>query len=102
MGISERIYSVRFIGDRGYVVAFRTIDPLCILDLSQPGVNLSNRVLGELKITGFSNYLHPIDDTTILGIGQDADEETGERLGLQISLFDISTDNPTLLQKAVV
>lgn len=102
LGVSERIYSVRFINERGYIVTFRTIDPLYILDLSQPGVELPNRIMGELKITGFSNYLHPVDSTTILGIGQDADEKTGQRLGLQISLFDISNNNPTLIQKAVV
>jgi len=101
LGTTERIYSVRFVQDRGYVVTFRIIDPLYTLDLSQP---TNPRVVGELKISGYSNYIHPIDDgNTLLTIGQDADEITGALKGLQISLFDVSDmSNPTLLQKKVV
>ena len=86
LGKGERIYAVRFIGDKGYVVTFRQVDPLYVLDLSQPR---DPKVLGELKIAGYSAYLHPVDDNLLIGIGQDA-TETGQRLGTQISLFDVS------------
>lgn len=86
LGQGERIYAVRFIGDRGYVVTFRQTDPLYSLDLSDPA---APRVTGELKINGYSAYLHPIDDGTLIGIGQDATDE-GRTLGTQVSLFDVS------------
>jgi uncharacterized secreted protein with C-terminal beta-propeller domain len=85
LGRGERIYAVRFAGDRGYVVTFREIDPLYTLDLSNPA---APRVLGELKISGYSAYLHPISDTLLLGIGQDVGD--GRALGTQLSLFDVS------------
>ncbi|MFM9059669.1 MAG: beta-propeller domain-containing protein, partial [Planctomycetaceae bacterium] len=83
----ERIHSVRFIGDRGYVSTFRQVDPLFVIDLSRP---TAPRVVGELKIPGFSSYLHPLDDGRLLGIGRDVDPVTGEVLGLQLSIFDVS------------
>jgi inhibitor of cysteine peptidase len=83
----ESIYSTRFIEDRLYMVTFRQIDPFFVIDLSDPK-NIKN--LGELKIPGFSRYLHPYDEDTIIGIGQEADENTGRQLGLKISLFDVS------------
>lgn len=86
LGRGERIYAVRFIGDRGYVVTFRQTDPLYSLDLSDPG---APRVTGELKINGYSAYLHPVDDGTLIGIGQDATDE-GRILGTQVSLFDVA------------
>jgi hypothetical protein len=86
LGPDERIYAVRFLGDVGYVVTFRETDPLYTIDLRDPA---DPRVLGELKIPGFSSYLHPIGDGLVLGIGQDADEQ-GMRLGAQASLFDVS------------
>mmetsp|Transcript_13819 Transcript_13819/g.20588 ORF Transcript_13819/g.20588 Transcript_13819/m.20588 type:complete len:1015 (+) Transcript_13819:152-3196(+) len=86
IGLGERIYAVRFVGVRGYVVTFRQIDPFYTLNLSDP---TAPEVVGELKIPGFSNYLHPISDELILGLGQDADEN-GSTNGLQISLFDVS------------
>lgn len=86
MGKGEQIHSVRFIGDTGYVVTFRQTDPLYTVDLSDPE---NPTVVGELKILGFSAYLHPIDDDHLLGVGQDATEE-GRRLGSQVSLFDVS------------
>jgi uncharacterized secreted protein with C-terminal beta-propeller domain len=85
LGRGERIYGVRFIGDRGYVVTFRQVDPLYVLDLSDPQ---SPRVRGELKITGYSAYLHPISERLLLGVGQDATQQ-GMRLGPQVSLFDV-------------
>ena len=85
LGKGERIYAVRFIGERGYVVTFRETDPLYTLDLSKPS---APRVAGELKIRGYSAYLHPVDDELLLGVGQDADQR-GRRLGTQLSLFDV-------------
>ena len=74
------------IGDVGYVVTFRQIDPLYTVDLAVPE---RPRILGELKIPGYSAYLHPIGEDLLLGIGQDATEE-GRPLGTQLSLFDVS------------
>ena len=86
LGKGERVYSVRFVGDTGYVVTFRQIDPLYTLDLASPE---RPRVLGELKIPGYSAYLHPIGEDLLLGVGQDATEE-GRPTGTQISIFDVS------------
>ena len=86
LGKGEQIYAVRFIGDRGYVVTFRQTDPLYVIDLSDPA---RPAIRGELKIPGFSNYLHPVGDHLLLGIGQDADEQ-GRVKGLQVSLFDVA------------
>ena len=85
MGEGEQIYAVRFLGDVGYVVTFEQTDPLYTLDLSDPA---DPRVVGELKIPGYSAYLHPIGDGLLLGVGQDATDE-GRRLGAQVSLFDV-------------
>ena len=86
LGKGERVFAVRFVGDTGYVVTFRQVDPLYTLDLSQPA---RPRVVGELKILGWSAYLHPIGDNLLLGVGQDATAE-GRRLGAQASVFDVS------------
>jgi hypothetical protein len=86
LGKGEQIYAVRFIGDVGYVVTFRQVDPLYTVDLSDP---TAPRVAGELKLPGYSAYLHPVGDGLLLGIGQDADA-SGRTLGLQASLFDVS------------
>jgi uncharacterized secreted protein with C-terminal beta-propeller domain len=86
LGKGERVYSARFVGDTGYVVTFRQVDPLYTLDLADPE---RPRVLGELKIPGYSAYLHPIGDDLILGVGQDATEE-GRPTGTQVSVFDVS------------
>lgn len=99
LGTGERIYSVRFIGDRGYVVTFRQTDPLYTIDLSDPA---APRVAGELKIAGYSAYLHPIGDDLLIGVGQDA-SESGRTTGLQVSLFDVSDPaSPKRLQRAVL
>lgn len=83
----ETIRSARFLGDTGYFVTFRQTDPLFSVDLSEP----SNPViLGELKVTGFSSYLHFYGENTLLGLGYEADEETGITSGLKLSMFDIS------------
>ena len=86
LGKGERVYAVRFAGDVGYVVTFKQIDPLFTLDLAVPE---KPRVLGELKIPGYSAYLHPIGDDLLLGIGQEVSDE-GRPLGTQLSLFDVS------------
>ncbi|NUW40769.1 beta-propeller domain-containing protein [Nonomuraea rhodomycinica] len=86
LGKGERIYSVRFIGPVGYVVTFRQVDPLYTLDLRDPA---APKVTGELKITGYSAYLHPAGDGRLIGIGQEASEK-GRTMGTQVSLFDVS------------
>ncbi|HEX2087816.1 MAG TPA: beta-propeller domain-containing protein [Solirubrobacteraceae bacterium] len=86
LGRGERIYAVRFVGDVGFVVTFRQTDPLYTLDLSD---RTAPRVVGELKIPGYSSYLHPIGDDLVLGVGQDATDE-GRVRGAQVSLFDVS------------
>jgi uncharacterized secreted protein with C-terminal beta-propeller domain len=88
----ERIYAGRMIGDKGYLVTFRQTDPLFTLDLRDP---THPRVAGELKINGFSNYIHPVGGDMLLTIGQDADA-AGRPQGLQVALFDVSDpENPT-------
>jgi hypothetical protein len=86
IGKGERIYAVRFAGDKGYVVTFKQVDPLFTLDLSDKS---NPRVVGELKLQGFSAYLHPISEDLLLGVGQDATAQ-GRTLGTQLSLFDVS------------
>lgn len=96
LGKGEQIFSVRFFGDVGYVVTFRQTDPLYTVDLSDPK---NPRVTGELKILGYSAYLHPIGDDLLLGVGQDATEQ-GRTLGTQVSLFDVGDlDNPKRIAK---
>jgi len=87
----EEIYSARFMGDRGYMVTFRKIDPLFVMDLTNP---YEPEVLGTLKITGYSDYLHPYDENHLLGIGKETvAAEEGDFAwyqGVKISLFDVS------------
>lgn len=92
----ERIYSVRFMGKRAYMVTFVETDPLFVIDLSDPR---NPTVLGELKIPGYSKYLHPYDETHLIGIGEDTkiiNEGYGERVvtdGMKIALFDVTDPN---------
>ena len=86
LGRGEQLYSARLMGDVGFAVTFRQIDPFYVLDLSDP---TNPRVAGELKIPGFSTYLHPLGDDLVLGVGQDA-LDTGQVTGLKLSLFDVS------------
>ncbi|MEU8200213.1 beta-propeller domain-containing protein [Streptosporangium sp. NPDC049046] len=96
LGRGERIYSVRFIGPVGYVVTFKQVDPLYTLDLRDPA---APRKTGELKITGYSAYLHPAGDGRLIGVGQEASEQ-GRTLGTQVSLFDVSDPaNPRRLSQ---
>ncbi len=101
----ERIYAARFMGPRGYLVTFQQVDPLFALDLSDP---IAPRVLGALKIPGFSTYLHPIDENHLLGIGRDTTliehKDSQGRItstqvleaGIKLSIFDISDTNQPL------
>ena len=86
LGKGESLYSARLLDDIGFAVTFRQIDPFYVLDLSDP---TDPEVVGELKIPGFSTYLHPIDENYVVGIGQSATDE-GRVLGLKVSLFDVS------------
>ena len=83
----ERVYSVRFMGDTGYFVTFRQVDPLFSVDLSDPA---DPKIIGALKIPGFSDYLFPYGEGKLLGIGKNADERTGATDKMKLSLFDIS------------
>ncbi len=101
----ESIYSARFIGDRAYLVTFKKIDPLFVIDLSDPA---NPSLLGKLKIPGYSDYLHPYDENHIIGIGKEAVDAEGERdfawyQGVKLALFDVSDpENPIELSKYVI
>ncbi|MFT5563711.1 MAG: hypothetical protein ACI970_000424 [Myxococcota bacterium] len=93
LGPNEDIQAVRFMGTTAYVVTFRRTDPLYVVDLTDPA---APRTLGELKVDGYSAYLHPLAPGQLLGIGQDADPKTGQTRGVQLSTFDVSDmTNPT-------
>jgi uncharacterized secreted protein with C-terminal beta-propeller domain len=97
----ERIYSARFIGNRCYLVTFKKIDPLFVIDLTEPA---NPKILGKLKIPGYSDYLHPYDENHIIGIGKETVEaEEGNFAwyqGVKISLFDVSdVENPKEVSK---
>ncbi|VVB75358.1 Beta propeller domain protein [uncultured archaeon] len=109
----EKIYSARFMGDRGYMVTFKYIDPLFVLDLSNPA---NPTILGKLKIPGYSDYMQPIDETHILGIGKDVNENFDiEKVhspdavyytaigGVKMAIFDVSdVANPKEMFKSVI
>jgi uncharacterized secreted protein with C-terminal beta-propeller domain len=82
----ERIYSTRFVGERCYMVTFKQIDPLFVIGLSDPAKPV---ILGTLEMPGFSSYLHPYDDTHLLGFGMNADAD-GRVQGMKIALYDVS------------
>lgn len=83
----ERVYSVRFMGDTAYFVTFRQVDPLFSVDVSDPH---NPKIIGALKIPGFSNYLFPYGNGKLFGIGKNADEYTGRTGSIKLSMFDIS------------
>ena len=97
IGGNEMVQSVRFDNHIAYIVTFRQTDPLFSFDLSNP---MNHVKLGELKIPGFSRYLHKWNDGLLLGVGVDADETTGRRTGLKLSMFDVS-DNENLSERHV-
>lgn len=82
----EQVYGVRFVGDRGYLVTFRQTDPLYVLDLSNPA---DPQQVGELVVPGFSDYLFPLDNGLLLGVGRDADS-TGRLGGVKVALFNVA------------
>ncbi len=99
----ERIYSTRFIKDRVYMVTFKQIDPLFVIDLSSPS---DPKILGKLKIPGYSDYLHPYDDNTVIGLGKETQEikegefERALPKGVKLALFDVSdVENPKEIAK---
>ena len=98
----ESIFSARFIGDRLYLVTFQQIDPFFVIDLSTD----TPKILGELKIKGFSNYLHPYDEEHIIGIGRDVKEiEEGrvQQLGIKIALFNVAdVKNPKVIDDVII
>lgn len=97
LGRGKDIRAVRFVGEVGFVVTFRQIDPLYAIDISDPTDPVAR---GELKIPGFSAYLHPVGDERLLGVGQDAEPKTGMTEGTQVSLFDVSDlDDPARVAK---
>jgi uncharacterized secreted protein with C-terminal beta-propeller domain len=96
---TETIYSARFMGERGYLVTFKKVDPLFVIDLSNP---YNPRELGYLKVTGYSDYLHPYDENHIIGIGKETTDagEFAWYQGVKISLFDVSdVNNPVEISK---
>ncbi len=100
LGQGEQIYSVRFIDDTGYVVTYKQVDPLYTIDLSTPS---APRVAGQLDLSGYSAYLHPVGNGLLLGIGSAVDPATNEPSGTQLDLFDVSNPAaPKLLQQLSV
>jgi uncharacterized secreted protein with C-terminal beta-propeller domain len=98
----ENMHSARFMGGRAYLVTFKKIDPFFALDLSDP---YNPKILGELKIPGYSDYLHPFDENHIMGIGKDTDDQGSFAWyqGLKIAIFNVTDpENPTELAKVII
>ncbi|MEK7217830.1 MAG: beta-propeller domain-containing protein, partial [Patescibacteria group bacterium] len=101
----ERIYSVRFLGDRAYMVTFRNTDPLFVIDTSDPR---NPRILGQLKIPGYSDYLHPYDENHLIGFGKDTEEAKDRQdfawyQGMKIAVFDVTdVSNPKEMHKEII
>ncbi|MBC7172253.1 MAG: beta-propeller domain-containing protein, partial [Polyangiaceae bacterium] len=100
MAEDESIFAVRYVGDRGYVVTFRQIDPLFVIDLSDPE---APAVLGNVEIPGFSTYMHPLSATHLLTIGRYVDPNSGIDQGMQLQIFDVSDPmHPAQVQAHIV
>ena len=108
----EKMYSSRFLGDRAYLVTYKTIDPLFVIDLSNPE---DPQVLGELKIPGYSTYLHPYDENHLIGIGMQTEEKvnrtssgrvrstTATITGMKMALFDVTdVNNPVQISETII
>ena len=108
----EKMYSSRFLGDRAYLVTYKTVDPLFVIDLSNPE---KPQVLGELKIPGYSTYLHPYDENHLIGIGMQTEEKvnrdssgkvrtiTGTITGMKMALFDVTdVNNPIQISDTII
>lgn len=89
----EEIYAARYIGDIAYFITYHNTDPLFAVDISDAE---TPKIIGKIKITGFSDYLHPYGKNKLLGIGYETDAATGEQLGVKLTMFDIS--NPEKLK----
>jgi uncharacterized secreted protein with C-terminal beta-propeller domain len=110
---NENMHSARFMGNRAYLVTFLNIDPFFVIDLSDP---YNPEILGELKIPGYSDYLHPYDENHVIGIGKDSDANIDSDkihsdnavyytaiLGVKIALFDVTDpENPKEVSKVVI
>lgn len=104
IALGEKIYSARFMGNRCYLVTFKKVDPFFVIDLEDP---TNPKILGKLKISGYSDYLHPYDENHIIGIGKETVEaEEGDFAwyqGVKISLFYVSdVENPKEISKYVI
>ncbi|MFA5948216.1 MAG: beta-propeller domain-containing protein [Candidatus Gracilibacteria bacterium] len=107
----EKIYSVRFLGDKAYMVTFKKVDPLFVIDVKNPR---EPKILGKLKIPGYSDYLHPYDENHIIGFGKDAVDASSDLVearnldfawyqGIKIAMFDVTdVENPKELHKVVI
>ena len=96
----EKIYSVRFMQNRAYLVTFKQIDPLFVIDLTDP---INPIVAGELKVPGYSSYLHPYDDVTLIGLGKETNDSGSIIGGIKLSLFDVSDiSDPKEIDKYVL
>ena len=107
----EEIFSVRFMGKRAYLVTFKKIDPFFVIDVGDPAFP---KVLGKLKIPGFSDYLHPYDENHIIGFGKDTEDATEQQMadwsqdfawyqGIKVALFDVTdVANPKEMYKVVI
>ncbi len=102
IALDESIFSARFMGDRLYLVTFQQIDPFFVIDLSSD----TPKILGELKIPGFSNYLHPYDEEHVIGFGRDTKEiEDGgiQQLGIKMALFNVAdVSNPKVTDDIII
>ena len=112
MAKGEKMYSSRFMGDKVYLVTYKTMDPLFVIDLSNES---KPRVLGELKIPGYSTYLHPYDEDHIIGIGMQTEETVNKNMygkvtsttaritGMKMALFDVSdVRSPRQISETVI
>lgn len=108
----ETMYSSRFMGDKAYLVTYKNMDPLFVIDLSN---ETNPKVLGELKIPGYSTYLHPYDENHIIGIGMETKEvvnkdlsgrvtsTTSKIIGMKMALFDVTdVNNPTQISQTII
>lgn len=94
----EEIYAARYIGNTAYFITYHNTDPLFAVDISNPA---NPKLLGQVEITGFSDYLHPYGDGLLLGIGYETDPDTSERLGVKLVMFDIQNPTELKIQDAV-
>lgn len=98
----EQLYSARFIGDTGYLVTFEKIDPLFVIDVSDPS---NPQLVGELEMPGFSSYIHPMDDGHIIGLGKDADDMGSFSWfqGMKLAIFDVEeSSDPSIVDDLII